>query len=94
MSGGVDLKNNVFVDIELNGIIIEYMSSIAITNWYNNGMSDTCKSYLDDVGFIIQSLLAEKMTISLRNEKGVNIGLDANNVQKFFKFNLCEMENR
>ena len=88
VSGGINLKSNVFVDIELNGIVIEYMSSIAITEWYNNGMSETCKSYLNDVGFIIQSLLAEKMTISLRDESGVAIGLDANNVQKFLKFNL------
>jgi len=88
VSGGLKLQNNMYVDIELNGIIIEYMSSIAITDWYNNGMSETCKQYLDDVGFIIQSLSAEKLTISLRDENGVNIGLNANNVQQFFKINL------
>lgn len=88
VSGGINMASNVFVDVELKGIIIEYMSSIAITDWYNNGMSDTCKSYLDDVGFIIQSLSAQSMTISLRDESGVIIGLDANNVQKFLKFNF------
>ncbi len=88
VSGGLDLKSNIFVDIELNGLIIEYMSSVGVSEWYNNGMSETCKMYLNDVGFIIQALMTEKMTISLRDEKGVVIGLDANNVQKFLKFNL------
>lgn len=86
LSAGLSLKKDVFVEIELTGLITEYMSSIDITDWYSDGMSQTCRLYLNDVGFIIQALKAEKLTISFKKISGNSIGLNADNVNQYVKF--------
>jgi hypothetical protein len=85
VSAGVSLKNDITVQIELSGLVTEFMSSIDITDWYNSGMSATCKSYLNDVGFIIQALKAEKLTISFKKISGNSIGLNADNINQYIK---------
>lgn len=83
LSAGLGLNKNVFVVIEISGLTTEYMSSVQITDWYANGMSDTCKQYLNDVGFIIQALKADKLKLSFRNKSGAQINLDADNVSQY-----------
>ena len=85
VSAGLSLKNDITVQIELSGLVTEFMSSIDITDWYNSGMSATCKSYLNDVGFIIQALKAEKLTISFKKISGNSIGLNADNINQYIK---------
>lgn len=86
LSAGASLKNDVTVEIELTGLVTEFMSSINVTEWYNDGMSNTCKSYLNDVGFIIQALKAEKLTLSFKRISGTSIGLNADNISQYVKF--------
>jgi hypothetical protein len=59
------------------------MSSIDVTDWYQNGMSNTCKQYLNDVGFIIQGLKADTLKISFKKKSGLNINIDADNISQF-----------
>lgn len=86
VSAGLGIKSDITVNIELSNLIMEYMSSIDITEWYLDGMSQTCKDYLDQVGFIIQGLKAEKLKISLKKLSGVDIGLNADNISQYFQF--------
>lgn len=79
-SAGLGLDKSHTVNIELNGITIEYMSSIGITDWYKEGMSETCKEYLDDVGFVIQALLTDSMKISIQKSNGTNLNISADNI--------------
>ncbi|MFT6630592.1 MAG: hypothetical protein ACJAS4_000534 [Bacteriovoracaceae bacterium] len=85
-SAGLGLSKNHTVDIELNGITIEYMSSIDVTEWYREGMSSTCQEYLNDVGFVIQALITDNMKISIKNVGGTNVGLSADNINEFINF--------
>lgn len=85
-SAGLGLNKNHTVEIELNGITIEYLSSIDITDWYREGMSQTCKEYLDDVGFVIQALITDSMKIKIKNIGGTNVGLNAENISDFINF--------
>jgi hypothetical protein len=85
-SAGLGLNKTHTVNVELNGITIEYMSSIGITDWYRNDMSQTCKEYLDDVGFVIQALITDSMKISISKVGGTNIGLSADNISEFVQF--------
>ncbi len=85
-SAGLGITKNHTVDIELNGITIEYMSSIEVTDWYKEGMSQTCKEYLDDVGFVIQALITDSMKISIKNIGGTNVGISADNISEFLNF--------
>lgn len=88
ISAGLGLNQNVYVNIELSGLTTEYMSSIDVTDWYLNGMSETCKQYLDDVGFIIQALKVDQFKLSFFNKKGVSINLNADNISQYLGFNI------
>jgi len=84
ISGGFGLNKTHTVEIELNGITMEYMSSIDVTEHYQNSMSDTCKSYLNEVGFSIQALITDSLKISIKKTGGLNIGLNGDNIAQFF----------
>lgn len=86
LGAGVSLKKDITVEIELSGLTTEFMSSIDITDWYQQGMSETCRLYLNDVGFIIQALKAEKLTISFKKVSGNSIGLNLDNVSEYIQF--------
>lgn len=87
LSAGLGLNSKVYVNIELSGLTTEYMSSIDVTNWYQNGMSDVCKQYLNDVGFVIQALKVDKIKLSFYRKDGTNINLDLNNISQYVGFN-------
>jgi hypothetical protein len=84
ISGGLGLNKTHTVDIELNGITMEYMSSIDVTEHYQNNMSDICKDSLNEVGFSIQALITDSLKISIKKTGGINIGINADNVASFF----------
>ena len=84
VSAGLGLRKEHTVSIELNGITLEYMNSLDVTRWYREGLDDVCKEYLNDVGFVIQALQTESLTISIKKIGGLNIGLNAENVSQFF----------
>ena len=86
VSAGLGLNNQHTVEIELNGITIEYLSSIGVTEWYRDGMNDVCREYLDDVGFVIQALITDSMKLSIKKIGGLNIGLNSDNVADYFEF--------
>jgi hypothetical protein len=83
LSAGLGLNKSVFVQVELSGLTTEYMSSIDVTDWYQNGMSSTCKQYLNDVGFVMQALKADKLKITFAKKSGVAINLDADNISQY-----------
>jgi hypothetical protein len=62
------------------------MSSIGITQWYRDGMSEVCREYLDDVGFVIQALITDSMKLSIKKVGGLNVGLNSDNVADYFEF--------
>ena len=49
-------------------------------------MRETCREYLDDVGFVIQALITDSMKISIKKVGGLNIGLNSDNVADYFEF--------
>lgn len=84
ISAGLGLKQDHTVEIELNGITLEYMNSLDVTRWYREGLDDVCKEYLNEVGFVIQALQTDSLTISIKKVGGLNIGLNADNISEFF----------
>ena len=49
-------------------------------------MRQTCKDYLDDVGFVIQALITDSMKINIQQIGGTNIGLNSDNIANFIEF--------
>lgn len=86
LSAAFGMNKSMTVNIEITNMKMEYMSSIDITDWYHNGMNETCHQYLDKVGFIAQALSTEKMTISITQTGGLNVGFDSGNINQYFKF--------
>lgn len=87
-SAGLNLKSDYLVNVEMTNMTIEYMSSIDVSRWYQEGMDEICMDYLDDVGFVIQALKADKMTINIEKADGTKIGLDLENIDEFFNFDV------
>lgn len=86
VSAGMGFTKDYTVEIEITNMSMEYMSSIDVTDWYLNGMSDTCKNYLDDIGFVIQTLSTDNMKIKIKNSHGFDIGLNSDNLGQYFSF--------
>jgi hypothetical protein len=87
-SAGFNLKSNYLVNVEMTNMTIEYMSSIDVSRWYSEGMDEVCMNYLDDVGFVIQALKADNMKINIEKADGTKIGLDLNNIEEYFNFDV------
>lgn len=86
ISAGLGLQKSMTVDVEINGLVIEYLDSIDVTDWYREGMKDTCREYLEEVGFLIQTIHTSSMKLSIKRLGGTNIGLNADNVNDYFQF--------
>lgn len=86
VSAAFGLQKSMTVDIELNGLVIEYLDSIDVTDWYREGMKSTCREYLDEVGFLIQTIHTDSMRLSIKRTGGTNIGLNSDNVGDYFSF--------
>ncbi len=80
------LQKSMNVNVEINGLVIEYLDSIDVTDWYREGMSETCREYLDEVGFLIQTIHTDSMKVSIQRTGGTNIGLNSDNVGNYFSF--------
>lgn len=86
VSAAFGLSKSMTVELELDGLVIEYLDSIDVTDWYREGMSATCQEYLDEVGFLIQTIHTDKMRLSVKRTGGTNIGLNSDNVGDYFSF--------
>ena len=85
-SAGLGITDSVTAEVELDGLVIEYLDSIDVTDWYREGMRNTCREYLEEVGFLIQTIHTSSMKISLKRLGGTNIGLNADNIGDYFQF--------
>jgi hypothetical protein len=85
-SAGLGITDSVTAEVELDGLVIEYMDSIDVTDWYREGMRNTCREYLEEVGFLIQTIHTSSMKISLKRLGGTNIGINADNIGDYFQF--------
>ncbi len=86
LSAGLGLNKSTTVDIEINGLVIEYLDSIDVTDWYRGGMNPTCREYLNDVGFFIQTIHTDNMKLSVKRLGGTNIALNSDNIGNYFQF--------
>lgn len=86
ISASLGLSKTHTVDLEINGLVIEYMDSIDVTDWYREGINPTCREYLKEVGFLIQTIHTDSMKLSIRRTGGTNVGLNLDNVGNYFQF--------
>ena len=86
-STNVQLQEVQRVDVEFNGVHVEYMDSIKLSQFYREKMTDICKDYLDKVGFIIQAIRIDQMKLEFFKENQQQIELSAQTVDNILDMN-------
>lgn len=72
---GFDRVQNITLDFE--DVSVVYMDSVALKTYYDLFISDVCKTFLNEVGFIIQALKVGKMRFKFTDKYGGAIELSA-----------------
>lgn len=82
INAGVDFNQVSSMQLSFEGVHIEYMDSIKLTTFYKEQMGDICKSYLEQVAFIIQAIQAEKMSFKFHSKTGGEIKLTLDKIKQ------------
>jgi hypothetical protein len=64
------------MDLEMDGVSVESLDSIALTQYFESSMNPVCKQYLEQSGFIIQALKVSKLSFKFVDKTGANIKVD------------------
>lgn len=83
IKAGVQLRNVSTMELEFNGIHIEYIDSVKVIDYYRERMSDVCRQYIENVGFVIQAIVADEMRFSLYTSDGGNVDIDVENIEQY-----------
>lgn len=70
------------VALTMKGIHIEYMDAVTLSKFYNQQMSNTCKEFLDKVGFIIQAMKVDELEFKFYDKSGGEFKIDLNNIEQ------------
>lgn len=84
INAGVHLKDISTMELQFNGVHIEYFDSVKLVDYYRNHMSSLCMDYLDRVGFIIQAIVADQMKFTLFTSDGGQVQLSVQNINQYF----------
>lgn len=84
IKAGLKLNNVQTMELEFDGVHVEYFDSVRLVSYYRTHMSDVCKEYLDKVGFIIQAIVTDKMKFTLFTKDGGRIQLTMENMNQYF----------
>ena len=82
IKAGVHINEAQTIELEFDGIHIEYIDAVKLVNFYRHEMSDVCRSYLDQVGFIVQAIVADQVRFSFFHQNGGRIELTVDKIQQ------------
>lgn len=71
------------VEIEFGDAKIEYIDSVVLGDYYQEQMTETCKDFLDKVGFIIQALRVDTLKFKFKRSAGSTIELTMDNIKDY-----------
>lgn len=83
ISAGISMKDVKTIETEFKGVHIEYVDSVKLIDFYRNHMSETCKEYLDIVGFIVQAIAADEMRFTFYHQNDTRITLTLDNISQY-----------
>jgi hypothetical protein len=88
IGAGVDFQHVDRMELAFDGVHIEYMDSIRLTQFYRESLGDLCKDYLDRVAFVVQAIQAEKTSFKFYSKDGGGIRLSMENLKQFVDVSL------
>lgn len=80
LNAGVNFKHVEKMELKFEGVHVEYMDSIRLTQFYREKMGSLCKDYLDQVAFIIQAIQADRMSFKFYSKTGGGLKLSLDNI--------------
>ncbi len=81
LNAGLEFGHVDKMELNFEGVHIEYMDSIKLTQLYREKMGSLCKDYLEQVAFIVQALQADKMSFKFYSKDGLDIKLSMDNIK-------------
>lgn len=68
------------IELDMQGVHLEYFDSIKLTEFYRDSISEICKDYLDKVGFIIQAIRVDRLVFEFLDSANQTITFEAQNL--------------
>ena len=97
IGAGANFKKVRTVVLTMKGVHIEYFDSVELAYYYQEGMNETCKDFLDRFGFIIQALKVEELIFQFYDKSGVALKIDLNNIEQILDLDTSidfDIENK
>lgn len=82
ISAGASFSHVHTMSVDMKGIHVEYIDSIALKKFYKNQMSDICKDFLDRVGFVIQAIKVDELEFRFYRKNGAAIEIKLDNIEQ------------
>lgn len=83
---GFDLVKTI--ELEFKDVTVEYLDSVLLKSYYDNGMDETCKDFLNEVGFVIQALRVGQMKFQFTSNGGGKIELSAPVIEQILSLGI------
>lgn len=85
---GTNFKRVKQISLSFEDVSLEYLDAIAVKYYYDNVMDQTCKDFLDQVGFIVQAIKVGKMKFEFTGSSGGKIALSTPVLEEILKLGL------
>jgi hypothetical protein len=92
IGAGIDYHYAKEVNLEMEGVKIEYFDSIILAKYFrgelDQTMSQACKDYLQYTGFVTQALKVDKLKFTFLNKHGVAMNINPKMVEVFLNLGI------
>ena len=83
---GFDLVKTI--ELQFSDVTVEYLDSVLLKTYYDEGMSEVCKDFLNEVGFVVQALRVGQMRFEFTSSGGTKIELSAPVVEQILDLGI------
>lgn len=83
---GFDLVKTI--ELQFKDVTVEYLDSVLLKSFYDDGMDEVCKDFLNETGFIIQALRVGQMRFEFTSSGGTKIELSAPVVEQILDLGI------
>jgi hypothetical protein len=84
IKAGLNLNRVQAIEFQLEGLHVEYMDSLRLTQFYRSGLlNPICQEYLNSVAFIIQAIKVDKLRFAFTRTDGGHFDLTVENIENF-----------
>jgi hypothetical protein len=83
IQAGAQINEVGSIEMDFEGVHVEYFDSVRLVNFYRGFMSDICREYLNRVGVITQAIVVDKMRFAFMAKHGGQIHISLDNINQY-----------